>query len=407
MKLRSGHIAILVLALIGGFVIFAVTWKPGATTAPPAADLPPGAQANADFLKTVHEEQEKTPMQAGVGSILPGGADEGGPRIEIPTLDLDVGLMPNDALGRYQMPVKNTGNLPLQVQQVTTSCECTRGEVPPGGFTLPPGGEGTIEIIVDPYRIPGFEATRHLTIKSTDPITPFLEFNVTSHITPEFSLEPESFDFGTVEKGAPAALTMRIRQLRDEAVVVDKADGHGPFDPSVDRGDFEAEVTPVPEDQWQQAGKAEYDLTVRLKDTVPIGKLDTRVYLLNNVKRIQALPLKVTAEITAPYSVEPALGDVLGVPNKADMRATIKVSGTDGIAIENVVVKPELFSATVRDEDEATAAYIDVELNLNAPAGAIRDFVHFDVVADGKRYSERTDAHAVGVGPPAAAASGE
>ena len=403
MKLRAGHIALLVVASIGGFVVFAVSRPQASAPLGEVDGVSPRTQSDAAFLASVREKQDATPMVEGVGSIRPGGTAEGGPRIELATTEVDVGVMPNNALGRYTLPVKNSGDLPLLVQQVTTTCECTRGVVPDGGLTIPPGGEGSIELVVDPYRIPGFNATRKLTIKSTDPVNPFLEFNVTSHIDPEVSFDLEAIDFGTVVKGEEKTATVRMRQVREEAVTLERADGRGPYEDIPDRAELVGEVVPVPEAEWTNPGKAEYDIHVRLTDRAPSGKFSGRLYLTTNVERLKLLSLVATAQITAPYMSTPVQGDILAVPNKPDSSAAITVTGEDGIAVGNVQFDPAKYEVTVRTEDEPGAAYIDVKLNTSAPAGPVRDVITYDVTAGGKDYAERADAHAIGVGPAAAA----
>jgi hypothetical protein len=407
MKLRAGHIAFLVVVLIGGFVVFAVTRPPADVPLGEVDGVSPRTQADAAFLASVREKQDATPMAEGVGSIRPGGTSQGGPRLELATTEVDVGVMPNNALGRYTLPVKNTGDLPLLVQQVNTTCECTRGVLPEGGLTIPPGGEGSIEIVVDPYRIPGFHATRKLTIKSTDPVTPFLEFNVTSHIDPEVAFDRETIDFGMVPKGESRTMTARMRQVREEAVTLERADGRGPFEEVVDRGELVGEVVPVPEAEWTNPGKAEYDIHVRLTELAPSGKFNGRLYLTTNVNRLKALSLQATAEISAPYTVAPGQGDVLAVPNKPESSAAITLTGPEGIGIGIVRFDAAKYEATVRAEEEPEAAYIDVKLNTSAPAGPVRDVITFEVTAGGNTYTERTDAHAIGVGPAAAALAGE
>jgi len=384
MKLRAGHIVLLAVALIGGFVVFAVMWEPG-----------PDETLSRDE-RVLREAQERAAgmslADGAVGSIMPGGTEAGSPRIGIPE-SVDVGLMPNDALGRYDLTVTNEGNLPLHLQQVTTSCECTRGVLPEGGMKIEPGGEGMLQIVIDPYRIPAFEATRTLTVKSNDPLEPFKPLEVTSRIEPELSLEPERVDFGTVQKGENPTITVRLKQLRDEDVVLDEVSQKTVYSGPVDTNELDFEWERLPESAWSTPGKAEYDIHVTLTPDAPVGSTENMFYIMNNVERIKILPVKFSVTVEAPYTVDPPIERVLGVPNMPDTRGVITVRGPEGIAVANPEVDPEAYTVTVREEDEPRAAYLEVVMVDTVPPGPVREELWFDIILDGVTYRERVRAH--------------
>lgn len=84
------------------------------------------------------------PPAAGVPASAPAA---GNPRVSLETDLLELGDLPNGVVAEREVAVANTGNAPLVVESVTTSCGCTSAVLEP--MTLAPGERGNLRISFD------------------------------------------------------------------------------------------------------------------------------------------------------------------------------------------------------------------------------------------------------------------
>ena len=117
--------------------------------------------------------------------------------------DFDYGNIPEDGgLANHTFTVKNTGNNPLAIKQVVTSCGCTT----PNWTKVPiaPGNTGEIMVAYDPKGRPGpFSKTISVYCDNADPVQLTIKGNVNKSTdetvrVPVLSLEETSHDFGTI-----------------------------------------------------------------------------------------------------------------------------------------------------------------------------------------------------------------
>ena len=392
MRIRSGHIVVLVGAFILASVAVVLAVGGGTQAAP---------NTDADSL----------------ASLPAAGEDQNRlPAIEVETTEKDLGVVSNTEHTIRPFVVKNTGTAPLHIREVKTSCACTLGKIPPDGLTIPAGGQGTFDIEIDPFRIPGFEARRVLTVYSNDPLKPQVEIGVTSHVEPEFSVTPEFPDFGEVQKGAEPTLTVLLRQVRDEPVEVTGLDTFGLIkhdakeaaDATAAAAHFRLGVTRRPEDQWATPGKAEYELSIGLTKDAPAGSLEgKKVFLGTNVKRLAAMPLFLKGKIVAPYTLAPAPPQKLNI--KGD-KATgtyqagyAVVTAQGSVTIEDIAPQSPHVLATAEPGATPNDARLRITISPDAPAGPIETDVSFTVSTASGKFPEHVGVRSYGIGNPAAA----
>lgn len=193
-----------------------------------------------------------------------GGQDDRVPKIEIETDGYDMGTIANDAIAHGQVKVYNRGKVPLKIIRIETTCPCTVGVLPD---EIPPGGEALLEITVDPSRIQGFYALKTLTIISNDPVNGYTRLQVGTRVDPEVSIEPEEVQFGEVEFGDMPERSVRIRQLAEGDFTISSI--------AVTGGDGAAFIVTheeVPEAEWVQAGKREYDVRIAVSPLAAPGQ---------------------------------------------------------------------------------------------------------------------------------------
>lgn len=386
MKLKVSHIVVLLLAALAAFMAFAL-WRSQRLTAASGA-------GEAAFLEEVHQRAAAAGDEGAVGSVLPtAGNTLHAANIEVEHPDVDLGTVPNDALSEHPYTIRNTGDLPLRIMDVKTSCACTQAKFEKG-MEIAPGAEGIIQIVIDPARIPGFSATRYLTIASNDPDTPGLVINVTSHVQPEFEVDPPEIDLGVVDKGQPYTAKVVVRQLQEAPLEIESVGEQPGKEPVPFQDDVQYTLMKLPEAQWRTPGKAEYEITAEVGANAPSGTVAYDMVLKTNVKRLAWYKVRVRGVFEAPYTVTPRWPEVMGLVGDGSEPAAIEVRGKQGIAVQNLRFDAAKVSAAVRNGANSETVYVDVRVAPGAPGGTLTDFVQFDVMQDGVAYAERVKVQA-------------
>lgn len=380
MRIRSGHIIVAVGAVILAMVAFILL-----NVSPSEAPL----AAAPDYSATVPPE----------------GTDrELVPVMEIEAAEKDLGIVPNTGSSMHPYIIRNTGKATLHIRDVKTSCACTVGHIPEAGLDIPPMGEGIMQIEIDPRRIQGFDARRVLTLFTNDPMRLTQDIGVTSHVDPEFSLEPIELDFGQVPKGTEKKLTMVLKQIQEAPMEVKEMNifGHTKMDSNegaalmAQTGDFTLEVVKRPESAWTTPGKVEYELTVGLTPLMSAGSLEgKRVYVVTTVPRLPMVPILLHGNVTAPYTLTPSPPMKLNMradpatmtiaPEYASLRADAPVTVED--------IQPASGSLSMTVEPGATPNDVRLKVTVTdaAPAGALEEDIHFNVNIGGTKYPEHIE----------------
>jgi mono/diheme cytochrome c family protein len=98
-----------------------------------------------------------------------------GPRIEFKETVFDFGVLPQGATVQRAVPFENTGDAPLEILSVQTSCGCTAAL--PAEKTVAPGRKSEIRLGYDSRGKVG-EVTKIVTVLTTDPARPQVELTV-------------------------------------------------------------------------------------------------------------------------------------------------------------------------------------------------------------------------------------
>ena len=214
---------------------------------------------------------------------------------------------------------------------------------------IPPGGSAELNIKVEPKRIYGFESKKTLTLFSNDPVRPSLEVTVSAKVDPEFSLEPDKLDFGTVAKGSTAVKEMRLRTLIDTPMKVTDVTPVQPDTKEPVPIGLHLELIPVPEGEWRTPGHSEYVIRATIGPEMPPGTFDLGIYISTDLKRFRFHRVPVHGTVEAPYSLEmPSnLRTIVIQPNGADAR--VKVTAEAPVVFENAVADGGTVTASGRN----------------------------------------------------------
>jgi len=285
-----------------------------------------GYVSEEQFLESVRQEPAHT-GETGEGTLPPVGESmDNVARIRVETNEFDVGVIANDKLHFDKLKVFNDGKMPLKLTRVDTTCACTQGSIPPERAVVPAGGETWIDVVIDPYRIPGFHSHKVLTIVSTDPEQGAVQVGVTAEVAPEFEVEQDTIDVGDIAKGETLERRVRFRQVQDAPITLGGIEpatkgANGPLVPGVS-----GVVEPIPEADWQEPGHPEYDLVITIGPELPAGTLQRNLLLNLDTPRMKQFWLAITGTVIAPYTVTP------NYPTRAVIKAAPKVGAPTGHA---------------------------------------------------------------------------
>lgn len=120
------------------------------------------------------------------------------PKAEINTENFDIGEMKVSDVGRKEYPLKNTGSKPLQILAVSSSCNCTAGQIvyngvtsreygmhAPGGYVteIAPGETATVRVIYRPAIMPVYGTVgREVYVTTNDPQKSRLVFPIKAFV---------------------------------------------------------------------------------------------------------------------------------------------------------------------------------------------------------------------------------
>ncbi len=161
----------------------AKTAAPQAPTAPVAAPLvvPPGNPEK----KAEELTQAAVPAKESVG-----------PRVHSDEPVFDFGRVDNTQKVEHDFVVKNTGDAPLELGKIKTSCGCTVAKLTK--TTLQPGEETSIHATLS---LKGKEGTKTtvVTVPSNDPQTPNYQLKFTGIAVASIRVKPYSLNYGQVD----------------------------------------------------------------------------------------------------------------------------------------------------------------------------------------------------------------
>ncbi|MFP4500296.1 MAG: DUF1573 domain-containing protein [Candidatus Hydrogenedentota bacterium] len=364
MRIRGSHILIACMLGIVAFVLLTVQFEP-----------PEDAGADTGSLQPMQQDSDRR-AQIAVDSEI-----------------LDLGTVSNEERTHAKLTVRNTGQAPLELRGVKSSCACTIGEIPPESERIAPGDTGHIDIVFDPFRVPAFTSEKTVTIWSNGVANPTLTVTVKAAIEPEFEIDPPQIALGAVQKSAlPVTKHMRLRQIQDAPVVLENVRMQDPTQ-TPGMNDLQLAFSRRPADTWETPGKAEYEIAVTVPEDVPPGELVRVFTLVTNVKRVPRLPRQVTAKVTAPYRIKPAYPAPVRLqpghgPDQPPVEETITVYGAAPVRLVDLKA-PAIVRARVSHDDEAGTATLHMRLRPGAPPGIVEEMLRFTVQTTQARFKER------------------
>ena len=389
MNLRGIHIVIFVVVVAAGLVIYGAVRSPvesPATTGPsepqaPTPQQPAPTDASAEPKPPAHKP-------AVIASLKPKTSVPGGGPVLVvtPAKLLDVGLIPGEGMTNRTVKLANTGDTVLEIAKILSKCGCVKATIKPEDMKIPPGGESSVNVAVNPKAIHGFETRKSFTIVSNDAANPNLKIEVTAKVDPEFEVMPAKIEFGDVRKGGTPEKTMIFRQLTEERVVLKevKARTRG-------TGGVELSVAERPRNQWLRPDRTEYTITARLREDVSPGALSAGFALHLNCKRLRTFNSTVTANVKAFYNIVPTTSPMLrNYPTTGGKNTTqVIVSGDRPFEILDLASSNPDLLVTRKLAERENSHILVLELKEDAKPGRSNDAITFLIKSNEETLKER------------------
>ena len=183
--------------------------------------------------------------------LLLAGVAWGAPAVSVPHSEHHFGTVYQGENVRHVFTFTNKGDVPLNVEKVSSSCGCTAALV--SAQTLAPGQSGEVQASFDSSRFRG-EVSKTVYLYTNDPVQPVVQLHLKGNVQVEVALEPQLVNFGTV---APKKTFRSTVQLLNQGKQELRLEGLETTTPELAA---KLSTTVVP-----PGGKAAVELTLTLK----------------------------------------------------------------------------------------------------------------------------------------------
>jgi hypothetical protein len=140
----------------------------------------------------------------------PGAATAGTPKAEVAQPSYNFGTALSGPPLNHVFMIKNVGNAPLEIRNVTSSCGCTAAK--PSKTILAPGEVATIPASVD-TRFEQGHSLSVVTLTTNDPTNASLQLKLEGVIKPQVAAQPMDIDFGSVHHGSATARDVVVSDM--------------------------------------------------------------------------------------------------------------------------------------------------------------------------------------------------
>ena len=335
---------------------------------------------DAEFLKEVRSSEEMAESAtAGRGIINPDAAGTP-PKIELPTNEFDMGEVDPLVHTVKEVDIFNRGGQPLVISKVTTTCGCTEGRMLQD--TIQPGASGSLEITIDPNRIPGYTSTKVLTLFTNDPTAPQIRMAVSARIPGELLYSSQKIDLGTVDQGSVSQGSVRITQTTKEPVEI------GPLEVRGGPDFMTAAKVDVPQSEWARSEYPEFDLVVTVGADSRIGVYTPTLKVPIEDGRNKQLSFPIRLKINGDYAFEPSELTLRNVTVGETQETVTVLSGRVPISFKEVKNTNSNIQVNVVEGDEPNSYRFDMTIPNAVDTRLQKDEWTVSMTVDGKEMVE-------------------
>lgn len=260
------------------------------------------------------------------------------PKLAVDQAVVDLGEVVKGQKVIHEFIIRNEGSVPLEIEDVRSSCGCTVAEF---DRVVPPGGRGTIRAELNSLSLNGPGST-YIKVDSNDPENPLtaleLKFNVVSLIRafPGYArwLMTQGEKEGTIGQTIWATVGADLRVVKVEPPV-----------PHIS-----ASFRPATEEERQEdVDGPQWRVELTLDNQAPVGAITGEVMVHLDHPQQKVLPIPISGFVRPTVFVEPQTGDFGTLHLKETKRAVYNFRNfaTEPIAVTGAEPSVEGLEAEV------------------------------------------------------------
>lgn len=358
---------------------------------PPQESAPADTSATESATDAARKPAPRVAPPAG-SQVVPRDSNNG-PRIELSTLELDLGTVSSKEVTQAEVTVRNTGNADLKLQNPKPSCGCTKATL--DDTVVPAGGETKLRIAFDPSKLGFvFESKKLVLLRSNDPVLQVAKLEIRARIEQEFDVEPRQLRFGEVQAGTSVQQTAVFRQMREDPVEITA------IEVGKEKSPIGFAFAKRPETEWQTPGRPEYVITATLAADAPPGPFRARCGLVLNFQRLKSFPISAMGEVVTFYKLSTRLAKFQKLEPGGVEKGAMTITADRAFEVSDISVTAADLRIVPRSEDEGKTVIFDLEVAPTAQTGLKRGELAFTVRSGDQSYKEKVRVQGVVTGPP-------
>lgn len=248
---------------------------------------------------------------------------------------------------------KNIGKGELKINKVKTFCGCTAAVIKSVNSSY--GETGEIKIIYKSKSDLG-KVLKHITVISNDPDTPEYKLIISGNVIEEVVVEPRKVSFDEILYGTGVTKILSIKSVVDPGFKIKQVVSNNPDIKVILKKD---EI------------KNEYVLDASLNKDAKLGRLNSKITLHTNSKRMPKVEIPCYGRIVGDISVYPPRISCGVVEEKIEKTVPVYATAYNmEVAINSVKIEPDFLKAEFSKIDDKIGTYkINVTLKKDAPVG--------------------------------------
>lgn len=276
----------------------------------------------------------------------------------------DFGTVARGAESEFVFELQNLYKESIHIASVRASCGCVTPSIVKD--TLNTWEKGGIHAKFNTRTFLGQRAAT-ITVTIDRPYYAEVQLNIKGYIRGDVVFDPGKVEFNSVDQGSAAEQLVRISYAgRPDWQIVDVRSANTNLEVAIDQ-------------QRREAGRVDYQLRVKLKESAPAGFFTDEMVLVTNDGRLQQVPIKVEGNITPAVSVSPA-SLFLGVVSTGEtVTKQLVVRGKQPFKIMDVKCADTSFHFEAGEEAKALHV-IPVTFTANAASGKVAETI--EIVTD-------------------------
>jgi hypothetical protein len=237
------------------------------------------------------------------------------------SLSKDFGSVPRGPLLTHDFRVKNNTKNTVTISSLRVSCGCVTAVA--RGNTLKPGESTTVHATMDTTRFIGPKSVT-VFVQFSEPQFDEVRLTVQANGRTDFTLSPEGLRFGSVKRGTAPTATVTLTFYGYPAAKITQVKGESTY------------VQPTFKEAKRTEFEVSYTVTAKLRDTTPVGRWFTDVWVKTDVAGLAQVRVPLTVDVESPLTVSPAVVSLGAVKVKEGADRRVIIRGVTAFKITDV-----------------------------------------------------------------------